>query len=280
MLHTIPTLPQLDGLADALMKETLSGWRIGQAVERKPDGSLVTPVDKRANAIAMEWARGYDIGFIGEEGSDPTITKDYVLYVDPLDGTSTYIAGKPEFTVVITLMKRTGAHWKAECCIIAEPVSGRKYYSDGSSGVLVSTPDDPTPRRMRSLQSHDSPFHVSVITWRDVPFRLGAVRNTVETHRHLHHHGCGSTGINGPLIASGGMHGVVYGGPFATEATAVSLMVRAAGGVATDIDGKILSLFELKDFDGRLDFALPRGMIAASSMGLSELLRDLVKHHQ
>lgn len=78
----------------------------GFDVATKYDNSLVTSIDKAANEYLRQWSEKFAVDFIGEEGNDEMIGHDHIIYVDPLDGTSTFIAGKAEVSVVLTLMKK------------------------------------------------------------------------------------------------------------------------------------------------------------------------------
>lgn len=280
MLKNIPTVGQLCQLADLLTKQVVASFRTNLNIETKADASLVTSVDKQANATAQEWAKKFDIGFVGEEGSDAKVHQNYALYIDPLDGTSTYAAGKAEVSIVITLMRCIGGSWVPEICVIAEPMTGWIYFATKNGGVFQQGPNDAKPRPMEKISHHESPFNVSVVTWRNVPFRLDRVQNVVKTHHLMHHRSSGNTGINGPLIASGYMHGLVYAGRCATESAAISLMVKQAGGTVLDLTGQSISSFELEEVDGKLDFTLPRGLIAASSPEVAALLVDIVRRAQ
>jgi len=275
----IPSPTQMVEIVDEVSRHIRLAFRGGIDIERKHDNSLVTELDKLANRMFHEWAAGYaDVDFIGEEGTDPEITKNYVIYVDPLDGTSTFVAGKPEVSVVMTLMRRMGDVWIPETAIIAEPFTGWLWAVRGHGRVQRRGFDMAMPKPINRTLQKEPPFHVSVITWRNVPHNLGAVRNAVEVHPDLHHHGCGNHGINGALIAQGTMHGSVYAGPSAVEATAITLMTLASGGRVTDLYGKPFENFKLgKDATGKPDFLLPRGIIAASCPQLSDTLVGIVK---
>ena len=277
----IPSPNQMVEIVDEVSRHIRLVFRGGIDVEHKHDNSLVTELDKLANRLFHEWAAGYaDVDFIGEEGTDPEITKNYVVYVDPLDGTSTFVAGKPEISVVMTLMRRMGDVWIPDVAIIAEPLTGWLWAAQGHGMVQRRGFDMTMPKPINHTLKTEPPFHVSVITWRNVPHNLGAVRNAVEVHPDLHHHASGNHGINGALIAQGTMHGSVFAGPSAVEATAITLMTLAAGGRVTDLYGRPFQVFKLgKDSAGKPDFLLPCGIIAASCLGLSNLLSDIVKEH-
>lgn len=256
-----------------IQQQTLQGF----GVETKYDDSLVTSIDKTDNEYLRRWSEPFAVDFFGEEGNGELSGHDHIIYVDPLDGTSTFIAGKAEVSVVMTLMRKTDQGWIPVAAIIHEPMTGRCWHAQTGAGVYF-TPTSPNGfTRLSPLKTNPEKAHVSVITWRDVPFNLGLVRNQVEVHPRLHHHGSGNTSINGGLIASGRMHASLYGGHSAVETAAMTLMVTEAGGVACDLFGNDLVEFEIgTDPAGKLDFLLPQGAIMACDAELAGMLVDIV----
>ncbi len=276
-------LPTLMEMQHAVLK---AGKLIAQqnlsVVNRKADESLVTEIDTMANDQLKRWSKRFAVGFIGEEGNgDDVATHDYIVYVDPLDGTSSYVAGKAEVAVVMTLMRRTDNRWFPTKAIIHEPLTGRTWTAETGKGVRHTPKINGRGLQLRAITPSPEPAFVSVITWRGVPFNLDLVRNFLETETGMHHHGSGNTSINGGLIASGRMHACVFGGSSAVETAAMSLIVKEAGGVATDFLDEPLSGFELQpDSTGKLDFTLNHGAIIASDTALANTLAKIVQLHQ
>lgn len=71
--------------------------------ERKADGSVVTPIDKKAEeliraAIAREFS---DDGVLGEEFGESPGNSGFRWILDPIDGTASFVRGIPHF---VTLM--------------------------------------------------------------------------------------------------------------------------------------------------------------------------------
>jgi fructose-1,6-bisphosphatase/inositol monophosphatase family enzyme len=122
---------------------------------------------------------------------------------------------------------------------------------------------------------------VSVITRGNSPLKLGQVQASLENHPNICHHGGDNISITGGLIASGWMHGSIFGGSSAVETAAMQLIVTEAGGIASDFSGNPLQGYELKpDLSGKLDFYLPHGAIMASDMALAEQLAQIVQQAQ
>jgi histidinol phosphatase-like enzyme (inositol monophosphatase family) len=79
--------------------------RTGLSVERKPDASPVSEVDRRCEALVREHlARRFPCdGFLGEETGATRGSSGRTWIVDPLDGTRPYLRGIPTFSVLIGL---------------------------------------------------------------------------------------------------------------------------------------------------------------------------------
>ena len=106
-------------LADALLPDVLDAGRIqmsyfrsGTAVVTKPDNTPVTLADQESEERLLQGLRrvASAIPVVAEEsasdGRIPAIGDEFFL-VDPLDGTREFIAGRPDFTINIALVRAT-----------------------------------------------------------------------------------------------------------------------------------------------------------------------------
>src|SRR5919205_2834453 len=77
-------------------------------VRSKRANDFVTQVDGAAEEAVMEIVRkAYpDHGFIAEESGETTATAEYVWIIDPLDGTTNFIHGFPQYCVSIGVQRR------------------------------------------------------------------------------------------------------------------------------------------------------------------------------
>ncbi len=125
-------------------------------VERKGDDSPVTQADKQAELLMRKriTAAFPDDGIIGEEHGEITGTSGYQWILDPIDGTKSFIAGVPLYSVLIGVLhdgepqigvirvpgldecvhaaKGQGAWWtKGSAEPVAARVSQRKTLSEG-----------------------------------------------------------------------------------------------------------------------------------------------------
>ena len=121
-------------------------------VEEKAPGDLVTVADREAEyAISCGLQEVLDIPVVGEEAvaESPSLlqalSEKSCWVVDPIDGTSNFVAGRKEYAVMAALL-RTGepvAGW------ILLPEAGQCYAAERGSGALrdgvrIQWPDPPT----------------------------------------------------------------------------------------------------------------------------------------
>ncbi|QPF88067.1 inositol monophosphatase family protein [Bradyrhizobium genosp. L] len=93
-----------DGLADTAGRIALTHFRSSGGFERKED---LTPVTIADRAIEVELrrligARFPKHGILGEE-AEPTVGDRYTWYLDPIDGTKSFISGMPLFGTLVAL---------------------------------------------------------------------------------------------------------------------------------------------------------------------------------
>jgi histidinol-phosphatase len=83
----------------------LSRYRKGIAVDLKRDASPVTEADRAAERFARDWiARRFpEHGVTGEEFGDTNPSARFRWFIDPIDGTRTFVAGVPLWGTLIAL---------------------------------------------------------------------------------------------------------------------------------------------------------------------------------
>lgn len=96
-----------DKLADAAAGVAMQYFRTPMDIDAKPDASPVTIADKQAeDAMRALIEEAYpDHGIIGEERDNKNETAEYVWVLDPIDGTQSFVTGKPVFGTLIGLLK-------------------------------------------------------------------------------------------------------------------------------------------------------------------------------
>jgi len=95
-------------LADAAGSVIRRYYRTPFAVDDKPDSSPVTVADREAEAAIREILgreRPAD-GIIGEEHGTTNGNADWLWVIDPIDGTKSFITGRPTFGTLVALLYR------------------------------------------------------------------------------------------------------------------------------------------------------------------------------
>ena len=95
-------------LADAARGVVMKHFRSPLTVDTKPDRSPVTIADKEAEAAMRALIEDAfpDHGIIGEEMDDRREDAEFVWVLDPIDGTQSFVTGKPLFGTLIALLER------------------------------------------------------------------------------------------------------------------------------------------------------------------------------
>ena len=94
-------------LADAARPISLAYFRAGVAYDVKADTSPVTVADREAETVMRRLiGEAYpDHGILGEEHGAEHLGATYVWVLDPIDGTKSFVTGKPLFGTLIALLR-------------------------------------------------------------------------------------------------------------------------------------------------------------------------------
>jgi len=223
-------------MAEAAEQAILPRYRMlaQQDVEEKSPGELVTIADREAEAILAAGLAPLLAGsrVIGEEtcSSDPrlidSLGEGLVWLVDPLDGTGNFVAGRPDFAVMVALLRDgvTQAAW------MLNPLSGRLARAELGGGAwldgrrLRASPQPPG-ERLRGSIGRFMPEEMQS----NLAERLGAGAERLP--------GLMSAGVEYPMIGAGERDFAYYWRTLAWDHAAGVLFVNEAGGKATRPDG-------------------------------------------
>ena len=244
----------------------------------KADGTPVTSTDLEVHNTLLRWANQNGLGYIGEEGCSWSGQGYRVLYVDPLDGTGAFQRGLPTVTTLATVMERRRDRWYPVAAVIYDPIANHMWWAAERNltrqrFVRPGHPEYIGPCRVRKPER---PYRVTAVAWRNAPHNLELIKARILRQPLLDHQSFGSTGLGAGLSASGHMDAILTGSNSAVEAAAMTLIVRGAGGVATDLGGQDLTGFELQETDGMYDFRLPGGALFSAHRDLTEFLVTVV----
>lgn len=112
-------------LADASGEVIKRYYRQPIVVDSKPDETPVTIADREAEAALRHLIETTypDHGIVGEEHEDVRKNAEFVWVLDPIDGTRSFITGKPLFGTLIALCHAT----VPVIGVIDQPVSGERW---------------------------------------------------------------------------------------------------------------------------------------------------------
>lgn len=204
-------------------------FRSRVSVEEKPDGSPVTEIDTalEARLRGRIHARFPEHGIIGEESGAERRNADWVWVLDPIDGTQSFILGKPTFATLIGLMFQG----KPALGVIEHPALGDRWVGAAGRATLFNG----APAQVRSCMGvADAALSTTGPNWfsRDELVAFDRVRGAAK----VQHWGgdCHSFG----LLASGLIDLVIESSHHLHDFCALVPVIEGAGGIMTDWAGR------------------------------------------
>lgn len=221
-------------LADASGMIIQHYWRTEIAVDDKADLSPVTVADREAEAAMRKLIETAfpDHGIVGEEYGPSRLDAPYVWVLDPIDGTKSFITGKPLYGTLIGLLHKG----EALVGVINMPALGERWVGAAGRGTRFNG----RPVKTRACEALGK---AALFTTTPYMFKTEADRaayEQVRTSVKLAMFGtdCYAYGLvaNGTadLVIEGGLGLYDYAGPIA--------VIEAAGGIITDWHGRPLGL--------------------------------------
>jgi histidinol-phosphatase len=203
-------------------------------VRLKPDASPVTEADVLAeeaiHATLIE--RFPDYGFYGEETGQHAMQAHSVWLVDPIDGTKAFVRGIPFFSTQIALLR----HGRLVLGVSSAPVYGELAWAEEGGGAFLND----RPIRVSSvatlgaaaISTGNLSSAIGTPRWQ----RLGALIAQAGYSRgygdFVHYH----------LLARGAIEVVIESNVNILDIAALTVIVRAAGGTFTDLEGNDVDL--------------------------------------
>ncbi|MBW8743736.1 MAG: histidinol phosphate phosphatase [Sphingomonas sp.] len=204
-------------LADAAGAAIRPFFRKPFAMEAKADLSPVTEADRAAEAAMRAILAGErpDDGVIGEEYGADRPDAERVWVLDPIDGTRSFVAGRPIFGTLIALLDRG----KPVLGMIDQPISGERWLGAVGRASTLNT----APIRTRACARIDQAHLATTTLW-------------------------GGDCYNYGLLAAGHLDLVIEDGLKLYDFAALVPIVEGAGGAMRDWNGKALDMHS----DGRV----------------------------
>jgi myo-inositol-1(or 4)-monophosphatase len=208
-------------------------------IQSKGAQDFVTKIDKEAElTIISKIQQSFpDHSFIGEEGGNIKASPDYTWIIDPLDGTSNFIAGIPHFAVSIALIYKG----KLDQAVVFDPIRGELFAATKGSGAQLNG------FRLRCTKSKDL---TNTILATSLPFKDKSSLNEDLAKFGKVFKDCGdirrsgSAALDLAYVAAGRYDGYWEKGLKAWDMAAGELLVKESGGLVTDYAGNNDPLYD------------------------------------
>jgi len=200
----------------------------------KADKSPVTQADVETEKVihGVISARFPGHGFYGEETGQSAMDADYLWLVDPIDGTKAFVREYPFFSTQIALMHRG----ELILGVSSAPVYGEIAWAEAGKGAWLND----KPIKVSDIDTVElaaiSAGNLKTLASGDRWGRFGQL--VARAHRirgygdFLHYH----------LLAAGKIDVVIESDVNILDIAALSVIVEAAGGKFTDLNGGALTL--------------------------------------
>lgn len=250
--------------------------------QTKPDNTPVTAIDYAVNNHLRAWSANYpDLGYIGEEGNGAIDNKDYLLFVDPLDGTESFLRGIPTCTTIASIMEMREGYGTPIMSVIHNPMTGETWCAKKGSGIYKQKRDNSFTENVSVNQKFSSnKIRTTICAWPGASHNLETISNLIRIHENFNDQQIGALGLAGALVAQGTQDAVVCGSVSAVETAAMSLLVQEAGGVVTDLDGESLDSFPVGTWKDKPDLIAPNGAIIAANPEVALSLLQFILNNQ
>lgn len=200
-------------------------------VDEKRRNDFVSEVDRQAEQAIISELRGKypNHAILGEE-TGMHKGDDFQWIIDPLDGTTNYLHGLPQFAVSIALKHRG----RLEHGLVYDPLREEMYTASRGDGARLND---------RKLRVSQRVGLEGALLGTGLPFRdqryvkeyLGMLENLMKDTAGIRRPG--SAALDFAYVAAGRTDGFWELGLAEWDFAAGALLVREAGGVVTDIGG-------------------------------------------
>jgi myo-inositol-1(or 4)-monophosphatase len=220
-------------ILDAAARPFVEGHRANSAVQKKGN-DFATEVDlaiERQVVEALNAKTGIDVH--GEEFGGADVDSPLVWVLDPIDGTFNYAAGLPTAAMLLALLRDgepvVGLTWLPFIDQRYTAVVGKPLYANG-----VAQPPLP-PSRLGNCVVGTGTFNVDSRGRFPGRYRVALLEHLSRHCNRMRMHG--ATGLDLAYTAAGILGGAISFGHHIWDHAAGVALVRAAGGLVTDLAG-------------------------------------------
>lgn len=202
-------------------------------IKSKNFNDFVSEVDVAAERAIIDTLKdAYPThGFLGEESGSTSHQSDFIWIIDPLDGTTNFLHGFPQYCVSIALQHK-GEITQA---VIYEPNRNDLYTATKGRGAFLND------KRIRVSKCHKLQ---DALIGTGFPFRdfkylddyLSMFKSMIQKTTGIRR--AGSAALDLAYVANGSLDGFWEIGLSAWDIAAGGLLVREAGGIVTDLSGQ------------------------------------------
>jgi myo-inositol-1(or 4)-monophosphatase len=225
---------EASAILDAAAEPFIAGHRADSAVRKRGD-DFATKVDleiERQVVDALVKTTGIDVH--GEEFGGAELDSPWVWVLDPIDGTFNYAAGSPMAAILLGLLH----HGDPVAGLTWLPFTGVRYVAV-AGGPLIK--NGVPQASLATAELTDSVIGVGTFNADSrgrFPgrYRLAVLEELSRVSSRLRMHG--ATGIDLAYVADGILGGAISFGDHAWDHAAGVALVRAAGGIVTNLAGE------------------------------------------
>jgi histidinol-phosphatase len=216
--------------ARAAAEIALGYYRGEFQVELKADQTPVTVADRRCEAVIRQTLLEAfpDHGFYGEESGKARADADYLWLVDPIDGTKSFVGGYGMWSIQIALMHRG----ELVLGVSSAPAAGETAWAARGRGAFLDGEaihvDDAVDLAAAAVSTGNLQSMARSPRWARLGELLAGVDRTRGYGDYYHYH----------RLAAGQLHAVIESDVNILDIAALVVIVREAGGVFTDLDGR------------------------------------------
>ncbi|MFZ1085317.1 MAG: inositol monophosphatase family protein [Terracidiphilus sp.] len=233
----VPAASEIAREAGAVLREFFAK---GVETEYKGDVDLVTVADRTSERLIRERlaAAFPEHGIFGEEGTRDRLEGEFRWYVDPLDGTTNFAHGFPQFCVSLGLEQRSAglapeADGRLVAAVIYDPLRDELFAAERGQGARLNGKRlrvSRTPGLAESLLATGFPSHKrhqnpNIHFYHEFTLRSHGVRRA------------GSAALDLAYVAAGRLDGFWEFNLNSWDTAAGILLVEEADGRVTDFSG-------------------------------------------